>query len=133
MPGVPPAAKTSDVPSHCAPHIASFLSPDFYRFLPFFTSFFLTPFFTSFLRHFTPFAFLSFPKLCKQPSGPWFFVTKTTLCARLWTQKHWFCSNHGVRLNQSMCVNQGFGKGHIEKDYACKKVFGTNAGGSSIG
>ena len=32
----------------------------------------------------------------------------------VWTQKHWFCSNHGLSLNQSMCVNQGFGKGHIK-------------------
>ena len=33
----------------------------------------------------------------------------------VWMQKHWFCSNHGLSLNQSMCVNQGFGKGHIKR------------------
>ena len=39
----------------------------------------------------------------------------------VWTQKHWFCSSHGLGSNQSMCVNQGFGKGHILKGYACKR------------
>jgi hypothetical protein len=42
------------------------------------------------------------------------FVVKTVL-----TQKHWFCSNHGLfRFKPKyVCVNQGFRKGHSEKGF----------------
>ena len=50
------------------------------------------------------------------------FLCKTVLCVKdgFDAKKTWCCSNRGLTLNQSMCVNHGFAKGHnyIER---CKR------------
>ena len=63
----------------------------------------------------------------------WFCVKHGVGCKTQFLQNMGFCADHGLNSNQSLCVNQAFGKGDTKRCSAQQPVDGQAAYISRIG